>query len=634
MKRSFTTGVRWSLDHIARKSWLRRALPALALLVTLDILIGAWQSWHDFRAADVLAAQRLDAQASLITIHIQDQLQDVSVSMAQIGNMVENRTLTDAGLTQLALAMRPELGEGLMAVFAPDGRLLAGSRAGAGNQVPGVDSLLARVRNEPSALVQGLDTWAEQAVFTIAKGHRNRAGELDAVMIEVIDLDQRVLEGVDLPPGTVVLLRDGTNRVIARYPSATSLPIGQKLNDSTATAGPTPTTRYMRSPLDGRQHLVATRRIPLGSAASDWIVDVSYAVSDFRANVRHSLYLNLASAGMVLVMLASAVLLVRREHDLHDQMRRFASQVSTIVENMPTPVAVIESDTDKVLLANEAMLAVFGAVAGAGQPFARLFVEPSGWAATQAANHDESVAMLTRDGPRHMLLHSARLDLGGNARESGALLVTLVDVSHQHQQLRQLRTEADVDALTGLANRRCFARSAEQAVARAQAQHSPLSLLALDLDYFKRVNDTYGHAAGDLVLAVMARVLEGALRENDLAARLGGEEFAAILPDTTVEQARTVAERIRASIQSTPIILEAGQTISQTVSIGIASYHDAEDDLVAAHERADAALYAAKSAGRNRVHVHLSDTSGSTETRPPAQSGSERPAPTTGKGGR
>ncbi|WP_063750856.1 sensor domain-containing diguanylate cyclase [Paraburkholderia nodosa] len=629
MARSLTTAVRWSLDYIARKSWLRRALLALAVLVTLNILINSWQSWHDFRAADTLAAQRLNGQASLITARIEDRLQRVSVSTAQIENMLDSQTLADAELTQLAMDMRPALGEVLIAVFAPDGRLLAGSSAGVGNQVPGLESALARVRNDPSDLVTDLATWAQEAVVIFAKGHRNRGGELDAVIVQVVNVEQRPLEAMNLPAGTSVLLRDSADRVIARYPAAFAMPPGQKLIDGTATTGPTTTTRYLLFPLDGTQQLVATRRIPLGSTASYWTLDVGLSVDVYRASVRQSLYLNLAGAATVLVMLASAILLVRRERHLFDQVQQFASLISTIVKNMPTPVVVVQPGEGKVLVANESMLAVFGAVAGAGQPFARLFVEPTAWTDTQSVRQDETIAMLTRDGPRHMLLYSTRLPLGVQAEASDALLVTLVDVSDQHQQLTQLRTEADIDALTGLPNRRSFARAAAQAVAHARGQHRPLSLLALDLDYFKLVNDTYGHAAGDRVLAVVACVLEGALRAEDLAARLGGEEFAAILPDTTVEQAQTVAERIRTSIQNTPIALEAGQTISQTVSIGIASYHDGEDDIAAAHERADAALYAAKSAGRNRVHIAIPAAPESTETTLSAPSGRESQASAT-----
>jgi diguanylate cyclase (GGDEF)-like protein len=183
-----------------------------------------------------------------------------------------------------------------------------------------------------------------------------------------------------------------------------------------------------------------------------------------------------------------------------------------------------------------------------------------------------------------------------------------VDITHQHHLLKQLRTEADFDALTGLANRRYFAKAAEKAVEHARRHHRPLSVLALDLDFFKRVNDTWGHAAGDRVLQVTARSFENALREDDLAARLGGEEFAAILLDTDLEQARTIAERIRVAVQDTPVSLESGATVSQTLSIGIALYDENESDLSATQERADAALYAAKNHGRNCVQIWVPDT--------------------------
>ncbi|MEX3953681.1 hypothetical protein AB4Y40_39050 [Paraburkholderia sp. EG287B] len=185
------------------------------------------------------------------------------MSVAQIESMLGSRTLTDVQLAQLALAMRPALGDVFIAVFAPDGRLLAGSRASVDNEVPGLDSLLARVRNAPSAAVTEPAARGQEEVVIFAKGHRSRAGELDAVIVQVINVEQQPLAGMDLPAGTFVLLRDGADRVVARYPADHTMPPGQKLIDGAATTGPTPTTRYLRSRLDGAQELVATRRIPL-----------------------------------------------------------------------------------------------------------------------------------------------------------------------------------------------------------------------------------------------------------------------------------------------------------------------------------------------------------------------------------
>lgn len=160
------------------------------------------------------------------------------------------------------------------------------------------------------------------------------------------------------------------------------------------------------------------------------------------------------------------------------------------------------------------------------------------------------------------------------------------------------REDAAHDPLTGLANRRAAVRRLDIEHVRAQRQHEPLSVLMLDLDHFKRTNDRWGHAAGDRVLAAVARRLQDELRGADLPARHGGEEFLAILPNTNPAQALRVAERVRERIAGTPIEL-AEATLSVTASIGIATLQPGES-TTALLELADEALYAAKAAGRNR----------------------------------
>jgi predicted signal transduction protein with EAL and GGDEF domain len=195
----------------------------------------------------------------------------------------------------------------------------------------------------------------------------------------------------------------------------------------------------------------------------------------------------------LLTMLAGGVWLIRRQHE-------FATTVSTIVKNVPTPVAVVDLASDRILLANEALLAEFGAMAGAGRPFASLLVDPSIWPEDRKSATGEAIPMFTRDRTRYMQVHCTELEFATKSAPSAALLVALIDVTRQQLLVKKLRSEADSDALTGLANRRHFERVAEEAVAHARQQGNPLSVLALDLDFFKKVNDTYGHAAGDRVL--------------------------------------------------------------------------------------------------------------------------------------
>jgi diguanylate cyclase (GGDEF)-like protein len=163
----------------------------------------------------------------------------------------------------------------------------------------------------------------------------------------------------------------------------------------------------------------------------------------------------------------------------------------------------------------------------------------------------------------------------------------------------ELRRLAMFDALTQVLNRRAFLQLAEREMARMQRAGQPFAALMLDLDHFKRVNDRYGHAAGDRVLADFAQRAQASLRPTDLLCRYGGEEFCVLLPATTQAQAMEVAERVRTAVSGTPLGSLA-ETV--TVSIGVASFeHAAGQALSYVIERADAALYTAKGLGRNRV---------------------------------
>ncbi len=165
---------------------------------------------------------------------------------------------------------------------------------------------------------------------------------------------------------------------------------------------------------------------------------------------------------------------------------------------------------------------------------------------------------------------------------------------------RDLEIQARLDALTGLLNRHAleqeFAREAE----RSDRSKEALSLVLLDLDHFKFVNDLYGHQAGDLLLCQVARILQQTLRRMDLIARIGGEEFVALLPQTEKLQADTIAERLRQEIQLSQVAIGRSQ-LSVTASIGVAVWHGETDNWESLLERADAGMYLAKSAGRNRV---------------------------------
>lgn len=194
--------------------------------------------------------------------------------------------------------------------------------------------------------------------------------------------------------------------------------------------------------------------------------------------------------------------------------------------------------------------------------------------------------------------------------EAGQLVGAVVvfqDISERKRMEGELVKLATTDVLTGLANRRHFVQALDLELARLQRQpDADVALLMLDLDYFKQINDTYGHAGGDAVLRVFADCLRAPLRKVDLVSRLGGEEFAMLLPGTHPDNARLLAERLRQRIGEMTIAF-GEHRISVAVSIGVAalSAHDASPDD--ALGRADKALYAAKHGGRNRVAVWSAD---------------------------
>mgnify|MGYP000104786788 FL=1 len=167
----------------------------------------------------------------------------------------------------------------------------------------------------------------------------------------------------------------------------------------------------------------------------------------------------------------------------------------------------------------------------------------------------------------------------------------------------ELTKLATTDPLTGVANRRFFAERMESELVRFKRFGNPASFLMLDIDFFKKINDSYGHAIGDVALKEFARIARESLRKTDLVGRLGGEEFGILLTETDIDGAMIFAERLRYKIANNIVYTDVAN-ITFTVSIGISEYSLSDEEVEGIIARADEALYEAKNTGRNKTVVY------------------------------
>ncbi|CAG0985704.1 hypothetical protein ARNL5_02829, partial [Anaerolineae bacterium] len=217
-----------------------------------------------------------------------------------------------------------------------------------------------------------------------------------------------------------------------------------------------------------------------------------------------------------------------------------------------------------------------------------------------------SFPLLTNGATSGMVLMMKEEKDYWSSKEIHKLLLVYIGLTASALQRVKLmditRRAAMTDALTGAYNRRFFDEMLKQQIALAKRRNESLGLVIADLDYFKKVNDTYGHIVGDQVLQQIARIMKNSIRSSDVLARYGGEEFVIVMPSTDLTNALKKAEGIREHIESVRFNVDTfGRSIQITISIGVASFpeHGAEYDVLVA--AADSALYKAKKGGRNRV---------------------------------
>ena len=206
------------------------------------------------------------------------------------------------------------------------------------------------------------------------------------------------------------------------------------------------------------------------------------------------------------------------------------------------------------------------------------------------------------------LIEAALLPLWLGTLVVGSTVYFLVQyLETANKALKKVRDEAEKDSLTGLNNRKNFKKLLNEAIENTVQKKEPISVLVVDIDFFKKVNVTYGRLAGNSILKALAQILCGACSKFDIVGRIGGEKFSIVIPKCSNVRAIEIAERIRAVVEKYPFVLPDGKIIYSTVSIGVATYPDTTLELESILKKADMALYDAKHTGRNKVSYIIKD---------------------------
>jgi diguanylate cyclase (GGDEF)-like protein/PAS domain S-box-containing protein len=338
----------------------------------------------------------------------------------------------------------------------------------------------------------------------------------------------------------------------------------------------------------------------LTGAACSGVTFVSF-ILNAAPDVRIGFGLELLTLNVVLTLIRIGMnRMSRQEWTARNALERHRGTLWNILRAIPAPMVITGRENGELLQANDAALAYFGVSELSDSQAIAAYFEPRDLVRlVQALRRDGAVSgMESRirlpDGRERDVLLEA---VATSVDETEAVLTVFFDITRRKEIEDHLETLATTDALTGLPNRSHFFARAAAEIQRARQSGHPPAVVMIDIDWFKTINDTHGHEAGDRALRQFARQCRALVRGQDLAARLGGEEFGLLLPETDPGNARAIAERLRRSVEEQGA---ADLPEGMTISLGIARVRPDEVSIDRALSRADQALYAAKRAGRNR----------------------------------
>lgn len=447
---------------------------------------------------------------------------------------------------------------------------------------------------------------------------RDAQGRLLAVLTATLNLERigQGIEQLQIPDGSVVFMRrSDDHRLVVRHPSKESdlnKPVRNAIQqriDSGETAG----RDRFQAVTDGEYRLYGFRKLE----GYPFYIVVGLAERGALVAWRKNAIVVVSVMAFMGLALGLAVWHLSRIERQRAAARREAQQAHALLQEAIDSISagiVMYDPQDRLVTCNQAHRGLFRDIddllSAPGRTFEELTREglrrglfPEARDASESWMADRLSRHRAADGtPHELALGEGRwLQFSEHRTPQGYTVGTRIDITERKRLEAELRGWASTDTLTGLPNRRQFMQRLEDEIERVRrGTTSEACVLMLDLDHFKRVNDEHGHAAGDSLLRHFATLLSEELRAADTAGRIGGEEFAAILPGSGLASALTIAQRFRDRL-ATQVLWVGAARVEATVSIGIAAVKADDTSPDAVLLRADRALYRAKTAGRNRV---------------------------------
>ena len=436
-----------------------------------------------------------------------------------------------------------------------------------------------------------------------------RFGGMVVANIGMTDYMEKFYESLSVSDGTILSLRDMGHRQLVRFPPAEET-YGKVVLTYEAVrlfdAGESEGSYVRDSPVDGVSRFVAIKKLP----NYDIYALVGFPVSELLGTWISSRNQAVIIFGLALIAALAATVLSIGRARLYQALRTQLSFQDALFDTLPIPVFARDK-AGKFVTCNKAYETYFGgsrtelegrSVFDVFEPeLARQYHEADLEVLNTQATKTYQTSVIRADGIVRQVVMDKACYHDANGQVAG-IVATVLDITDRESMERELWRLATTDSLTGVGNRRHFLNTAEAELGRRSRHDRPLSIIALDLDHFKQINDTHGHGVGDDAIRAVADCCTAILRDMDVVGRMGGEEFAILLPETDLAAAGEVARRLHEQIGAIRLATDQGE-LGLTASFGVTQLRGDDATIDVALRRADAALYQAKESGRNRVVI-------------------------------